>query len=96
MSIEVAEHLPPAFGDSLVRVLTEASPLVWFTAAQPGQGGTGHINEQLPEYWITRFRALGYEYDPQESDELRPTLARDIPSAPWLARNLLVLRRAGR
>jgi hypothetical protein len=94
MSIEVAEHLPPALGESLVKVLTQASPLVWFTAAQPGQGGTGHINEQPPAYWIARFRALGYEYDANASDELRPALARGIPSAPWLARNLLVLRRA--
>jgi hypothetical protein len=69
--------------------------LVWFTAAQPGQGGTGHINEQPPAYWIARFRTLGYEYDANASDELRPALARGIPSAPWLARNLLVLRRAG-
>jgi SAM-dependent methyltransferase len=94
MSIEVAEHLPPALGDSLVKVLTQASPLVWFTAAQPGQGGTGHINEQLPAYWVARCLALGYEYDAKASDDLRPALARDIPSAPWLARNLLVLRRA--
>jgi SAM-dependent methyltransferase len=93
ISIEVAEHLPPALGDSLVKVLTEAAPLIWFTAAQPGQGGTGHVNEQAPAYWISRFRALGYEFDSDTSDALRPDLACEIPSAPWLARNLLVLRR---
>ena len=43
--LEVAEHVTPELGRNLVGYLTNA-PTVVFTAASPGQGGRGHINEQ--------------------------------------------------
>jgi hypothetical protein len=58
--LEVAEHLPPERAESFVRELTEASDVVLFSAAIPFQGGTNHLNEQWPEYWIERFRKEGY------------------------------------
>ena len=61
LSLEVAEHLPPERADWLIHTLTAASKAVLFSAAIPGQGGTGHVNEQWPRYWADKFRALGYE-----------------------------------
>jgi SAM-dependent methyltransferase len=61
---EVAEHLPPSLGDRLVKYLCILAPVVVFTAASPGQGGTGHINEQPAEYWTQRFASAGYEAIP--------------------------------
>lgn len=58
LCLEVAEHLPAELGDRLVTYLADA-PTVVFTAAPPGQGGTGHINEQPKTYWETRFEARG-------------------------------------
>lgn len=41
ISIEMAEHVPPALGRRLVQKLVAAAPLTLFTAAHPGQGGSG-------------------------------------------------------
>lgn len=40
--LEVAEHLPPSRAGSFVADLCAAAPVVVFSAAIPGQGGTGH------------------------------------------------------
>lgn len=53
--LEVAEHLPEDAADRLVGFLCELAPIVLFGAAVPGQGGTGHINEQWPSYWASLF-----------------------------------------
>lgn len=63
--LEVLEHLPPSTADSLVSRLTEASDFVIFSAAQPGQGGTYHINEQELRYWVDQFAKYDFEpFDP--------------------------------
>src|SRR5687768_6838804 len=62
--LEVADHLPPGGADALVQLLTGAADVVLFTAATPGQGGTGHVNEQPHEYWMQRFAARGFRWTP--------------------------------
>lgn len=61
MSVEVAEHLPAGRAVSFVDVLCRASDIVLFGAAIPGQGGTGHVNEQWQSRWIALFADRGYE-----------------------------------
>lgn len=64
LCLEVAEHLPNDVSKSLVARLTEASNIVVFSAALPGQGGTYHINEQPMKFWISEFAKFGFEpYD---------------------------------
>jgi SAM-dependent methyltransferase len=60
MSLEVAEHLPESSADHFVDVLTGLSDVILFSASIPGQDGTYHINEQVPEYWAKKFIAKGY------------------------------------
>ena len=63
--LEVVEHLPPNIATSLVAKLAEASKFVVFSAAQPGQGGTYHINERPIEYWVEEFAKHNFEpFDP--------------------------------
>jgi SAM-dependent methyltransferase len=62
ISLEVAEHLPPSSADRYVELLTRLSPVVVFSAAPPGSEGMDHVNEQLPSYWISKFRRHGFEY----------------------------------
>lgn len=87
--LEVAEHLPEGRADGLVDDLTTVAPTVLFSAAIPGQGGTGHINEQWPSYWVERFRARGYAV----SGALRWHIwgHRDVEN--WYRQNLLVAAR---
>jgi len=92
-SFEVAEHLPPELGDRLVAFLAASAHAVVFTAAPPGQGGTGHINEQERPYWVERFRNHGMV----ERQDLRDRVAvgfRDARSY-WLAANVMVFTREG-
>ena len=59
---EVAEHLEEKNADTLVDSLVGLSNDIVFTAAVLGQGprSIGHINEQLPEYWIEKFQRRGF------------------------------------
>jgi hypothetical protein len=60
MSLEVAEHLPAEFAASFVSNLTQLSDVIIFGAAIPGQGGTNHVNERWPSYWVALFEKLGF------------------------------------
>ena len=89
---EVAEHLPPDLGDRLVAFLAASGREILFTAAPPRQGGTGHINEQPPEYWEERFARHGRQLNQRKSDDVREALAARALESHWLARNASVYR----
>ena len=60
MSLEVIEHLPPAAGGGFVDLLCALAPVVLFSAAIPFQGGTNHVNERFPSFWLPHFARHGY------------------------------------
>jgi hypothetical protein len=60
MSLEVAEHLPHECAELFVNTLVSLGPVVLFSAAIPGQGGTHHLNEQWPDYWAGLFQSRDY------------------------------------
>jgi len=60
LSVEVAEHIPAESASIYLDSLTRLSDAIVFSAAIPNQGGTGHVNEQWPEYWKDRFETRGY------------------------------------
>lgn len=82
---EVGEHLPAASAEGLVRMLTSCSDRVVWSAAIPGQGGDHHINEQPEEYWEGLFRSNGFEWDRDETRELRRTMG-PTDGEPWFGR----------
>jgi SAM-dependent methyltransferase len=57
LCLEVAEHLPAEVAPVLVNSLTTLAPVIVFSAAIPGQGGRGHINERWPSFWSSSFAA---------------------------------------
>ena len=63
LCVEVAEHMEPGTGPTLVKGLCRVSDQVFFTAAPPGQRSPGHINCQKPKHWIGLFAEEGYERD---------------------------------
>lgn len=91
---EVAEHLPASAADTLCdtlrRHMRRGSRLL-FTAAPPGQGGYGHVNEQPHTYWLERFHARGLGYDPDVTHALRAQWLKKAPKTPWYGRNLLAM-----
>ncbi len=93
ISMEVAEHLPEIRADRFVTLLTSLAPVVVFTAAHPGQGGTNHVNEQPASYWIAKFDARGFHLDSALSDRWRNDWqATGVTSCYW--KNIMVFRRA--
>jgi hypothetical protein len=65
MCLEVAEHLPTRSALQLLDTLVACADVVVFSAAIPGQGGVGHINERWPWYWRDAMDLRGYvQYDP--------------------------------
>jgi hypothetical protein len=90
LCLEVAEHLTAAAGDELVRQLCRGCSVVAWSAAIPGQGGHGHLNEQWPSYWQERFAAHGWLL----VDPWRSTLWHEPGVEPWYAQNLLLAQKA--
>ena len=90
LSLEVGEHLSPELGDKLVATCVAAAPHVLFSAAPPGQGGQGHINEQPKAYWIERFAQHGYRLDEAETAALVTDLRRELVRGMHLARNVMI------
>ncbi len=88
--LEVAEHLPPGLGEALVDVTCSLAPNVVFSAAPPGQGGVGHINEQPPQHWRERFAVRGFRHDSSATLALRESFDRNGIWAPWLKGNASV------
>jgi SAM-dependent methyltransferase len=84
LCLEVAEHLPPAAGPHLVGALVRAAPVVLFSAAVPGQGGTRHVNERWPRYWHDLFAEHGYV----RSDAIRRTVCYDQRVKWWYRQNV--------
>jgi hypothetical protein len=86
VSLEVAEHLPPEAADDFVALLVGLGPAIAFSAAIPGQGGTGHVNEQWPSYWSRRFTKHGFA----PVDVVRPEIWMDERVAWWFRQNLVL------
>lgn len=86
--LEMAEHLTPAAGDHLVSELCRVSEAVVWSAAIPGQGGDGHVNEQWPDYWADRFLEAGWSL----TDPWRDTLWMRPDVDPWYRQNLLLAK----
>ncbi len=82
--LECAEHLTASRAIPLVNWLTASAETILFSAAIPGQGGHGHINEQLPGYWTNLFGL--HEYC--RVDAIRPHIINDNAIPWWYRQNL--------
>lgn len=89
MTLEVAEHLSDTAAVPFVESLIAAADHVLFSAAIPLQGGTGHINEQWPEYWAKLFNDRGYV----TLDFIRPAVWDDSQIPPWYRQNAMMFVR---
>jgi hypothetical protein len=72
MSIEVAEHILEDKSDIFVKNLVDAADkYIIFTAAGPGQKGTGHINGQPIEFWLSKFEHYEFYLNKEETTKIR-------------------------
>ena len=86
MSLEVAEHLNESRASGFVADLCRLSSVILFSAAIPGQDGTGHVNEQWPDYWRKEFKSNDYVM----FDSIRPKIWLDERVEPWYSQNVFL------
>jgi hypothetical protein len=86
ISVEVAEHLPPACAETFVDSLVDLSDFVLFSAAIPHQGGKHHLNERWQDYWAGLFGTRGYAV----LDPIRPKIWEDERISFWYRQNVLL------
>ena len=85
--LEVLEHLKDETGIRILDSMSSSCELILFSAATPGQGGTGHINERRHSYWLDKFRGHGFEV----YDCIRPELQKSTSSARYYSLNTFLL-----
>jgi len=89
VSLEVGEHLPSECAEIFVDSLIRLGPVILFSAAIPFQGGTHHINEQWPEYWVEYFQEKGYLV----IDCIRKKIWQNDNVQWWYTQNILMFAR---
>lgn len=88
---EVLEHLPLSCALQVFDKILGACNAVIFSAAQPGQGGTHHINEQPLTFWLEKAQAKGFRVFDLFRDKLL-----QLDGVPrFYAHNLFLLVREG-
>lgn len=86
VSLEVAEHIPEENTETYVDSLVNLGPVLLFSAALPFQEGRNHVNEQWPEYWVSRFAQRGFV----PIDCLRRLIWQDPKIEWWYAQNIML------
>jgi SAM-dependent methyltransferase len=92
MSIEVLEHIDKKFARIAIDYISKASDIIFFTAAQPGQGGVGHVNCQPKGYWEGFFSDNGFKRDVKDEFYLRIIMASGYHMG-WLTNNLMIFKK---
>jgi len=68
---EVAEHTPFEASLQLVKNIVSNCRVAYFTAAPPGQAGSGHINCRLKSFWLSLFEEFGWAVDEEITQIVR-------------------------
>jgi len=84
LCLEVAEHL--ADPGPLLDWLRTMAPVVFFSAAVPGQPGAGHVSCRWQDAWAGNFLRAGWSV----SDQLRRRIWDDQRICWWYRQNLFV------
>ena len=98
MSIEVAEHIDHEDGEAIFlynldNLNTRGVVLSW---AREGQFGHGHVNERNEDYVLCVMQLLGYDYDEEQSIELRAAVSTINACCNWLEQSVYVFTRGSR
>ena len=94
LCFEVAEHLEESAADILAQSLIDLGDTIAFTAATPGQGprSIGHINEQLPEYWIEKFKKHNFILQTELTEKIRQEMI-EQNVVWWITKNLMIFKK---
>lgn len=68
--VEFAEHIEEKYISNFVKDFQKCRYLI-FTAAPPGWGGVGHVNEQNEKYWIKTLENFNFSIDTNKTKTVR-------------------------
>ena len=94
--MEVAEHIEASHAADLVTIIARSSSKhIWFTAASPGQGGTGHVNLKPLHYWSNLFEEISdFKPDWELTYKIKQEMLKNhtlVLGYPWFRDNLIIL-----
>lgn len=92
MNIEVIEHIDAKYGDTALENITRHSDYLVFSAATPGQGGYGHVNEQPFEYWEMKLNLLNFYCNKEETAKFRKYL-KNKKAKKWYIKNISIFEK---
>lgn len=92
LCFEVAEHIESQYSGELIERICKLSNgnRILFSAAPPGQDGTGHINCQPKEYWIELFAKYGRKPLESTTEHIAANWKR-LGAPDYIVKNLIVL-----
>jgi len=95
VSIETAEHIENNKSDQFVKnIVLSAKPTAYiiFTAAQPGQSGSGHINCQPKQFWIDKFLSHGFLVNEEVTKDIKENW-KQLKAPDYVINNLIVFHK---
>lgn len=90
LCLEVLEHIDDKDWKPVLENIIHNCDRLIFSAAHPGQGGTGHINCRPKIDWIKRFHSLGWVVDHDATTHFLNYMKQGYHMG-WLAMNAIVL-----
>lgn len=90
LCLEVLEHIDDKDWKPVLENLVNNCDRLIFSAAIPGQGGTGHINCRPKIDWIKRFHSLGWVIDLDATKHLINYMQQGYHMG-WFTFNVMVL-----
>ena len=73
---EVVEHIEEKYIDNLMNTLC-CGKLVLISHALPNQSGHHHVNCQLSDYWIEKFKIYGYKLLIEDTKRVKEIATKD-------------------
>lgn len=95
LCLEVLEHIEAPDAVKVAKNIAPHINTLVFSAAHPGQGGEGHINCRVKEYWEGVFNACGLEVDHLDTARIVTHMKQGYHMG-WLPMNVMVLKRVGK
>ncbi len=95
ISIETGEHIETDKSFNFVKNITESCTeqgIILFSAAQPGQNGTGHINLQKKEFWIEIFQQFNFCVDLENTSYISKSWS-SLGAPSYIENNLIVFKK---
>lgn len=95
LCLEVAEHIASGEDEEILlqNINATTDSVLLFSAATPGQGGCGHVNERPHDYWRGKLTDLELVEDNVMTSQLRRVWLDVAPAAWWYGQNIMVWKR---